>query len=346
MHEYLYREDLVRVAVILGVIVSTLIYERMQLTTGGAIVPGYLALFVLAPLSIVVTLATAYVTYRIVNGPIAARYIVYGRRKFELEVIIGLAIVAALYALAQLQLGFPPLVTAVYGIGFVIPGLIAHDMFRQGPSRTILVLLGAIAVVASIIFILVSLGEIAPVDVIPPAPLGPAVRGFSDELLLPAVVVSVIAGLVLFHVLGLRSGGFVTAAYLALVAPDLRDLAFTGGVAALTYLIVARLLGSRLMLFGRRKVAMMMLVAASIAWTAETVAIAASGGQYHPWQGFNAITLMVPGLLANDAERQGPERTIWGAVLATLAVLAAMNLLTAALDLIRPAATALIQNHP
>lgn len=346
MHEYLYREDLVRVAVILGVIVSTLIYERMQLTTGGAIVPGYLALFVLAPLSIVVTLATAYLTYRIVNGPIAARFIIYGRRKFELEIIVGLAIVSLLYGLAQLQLGFPPIVTAVYGIGFVIPGLVAHDMFRQGPARTIVVLVGALAVVAAIIFVLVTLGEIAPVVNAPSAPIGPAVRGFSDEFLLPAVVVSVIAGLVLFHVLGLRSGGFVTAAYLALVAPDLRDLAFTAVVAALTYLIVARVLASRLMLFGRRKVAMMMLVAASIAWTMEAAAVAYSGGQYHPWQGFNAITLMIPGLLANDAERQGPERTLWGAALATLAVLAAMNLLTAALDLIQPGATALLQNHP
>jgi poly-gamma-glutamate biosynthesis protein PgsC/CapC len=346
MHEYLYREDLVRVAVILGVIVSTLIYERMQLTTGGAIVPGYLALFVLAPLSIVVTLATAYLTYRIVNGPIAARFIIYGRRKFELEVIVGLTIVAILYGLAQLQLGFPPLVTAVYGIGFVIPGLIAHDMFRQGPSRTVLVLVGALAVVAAIISILVAFSEIGAVGAPTVAPLAPVARGFSDSLLLPAVVVSVIAGLVLFHVLGLRSGGFVTAAYLALVAPDLRDLAFTAVVAAATYLIVARLLGARLMLFGRRKVAMMMLVAASLAWTAETAAVALSAGQYHPWLGFNAITLMIPGLLANDAERQGPERTLWGATLATLTVLASMNLLTTALDLIHPVTTALAQNHP
>jgi poly-gamma-glutamate biosynthesis protein PgsC/CapC len=346
MHEYLYREDLVRVAVIAGIIVSTLIYERLQLTTGGAIVPGYLALFVLAPLSIIVTLATAYVTYRIVNGPIAARFIVYGRRKFELEVIIGIAIVSVLYAIAQLRLGLPPLVTAVYGIGFVIPGLIAHDMFRQGPARTVAVLIGALAVVATIVFVLVTLGELAPTGPVTPANLGPVVRGFSDDLLLPAVVVSVLAGLVIFHTLGLRSGGFVPAAYLALVSPDLRDLAFTAGVAVLTYVIVARLLGTRLLLFGRRKVAMMMLVAAAIAWATETLVITLTGGQYQPWQGFNAITLMIPGLLANDAERQGLERTTWGVALAVLAVLVSMNLLTAALKAIVPAVSALAVNQP
>jgi hypothetical protein len=112
-------------------------------------------------------------------------------------------------------------------------------------------------------------------------------------------------------------------------------------VAATTYLIVARGLGARLLLFGRRKVAMMMLVAATIAWAGEALVVGASGGLYHPWQGFNAITLMIPGLLANDAERQGPERTVWGVVLATLTVIVVMNLLTATLDVARPLVTTL-----
>jgi hypothetical protein len=82
MHDYLYDEETVRFALIFGVIVGMLLYERLQVTTGGAIVPGYLGLFILAPLSIGVTLVTAYATFRIVNGPIASRTILYGRRKF------------------------------------------------------------------------------------------------------------------------------------------------------------------------------------------------------------------------------------------------------------------------
>ncbi|MEO7665184.1 MAG: poly-gamma-glutamate biosynthesis protein PgsC/CapC [Candidatus Limnocylindrales bacterium] len=335
MHEYLYAEDLVRVAVIAGVIVSTILYDRFQLTTGGAVVPGYLALFVLAPLSIVVTLASAYVTYRIVNGPIAARVILYGRRKFEIEVLIGLAIVSVLYGIAQLRLGLPPFVTAVYGIGFVVPGLIAHDMFRQGPAKTVGTLVGAIAVVALVIFVMLTLGEIAPIEGrSAPELLGSAARGYSETLLLPAIVVSVLAGLVIFRTIGLRTGGFVTAAYVALVSPDVRDLAFAAAVALATYAVVTRILSPRLLLFGRRKVAMMVLVAASLGWLAEVVIVALTNDAYHPWRGFNAITLMVPALLANDSERQGIERTVWGVTLATLAVLAATNLLTAVLDLV------------
>ena len=341
MHEYLYEADLVRIGVITGIVVSTLLYERFHLTTGGAVVPGYLALFVLAPLAIAVTIGTAYLTYRIVNGPLAARTILYGRRKFEIEVLIGLGFVSVVYAFAQIRLGLPPLATAVYGVGFVLPGLIAHDMFRQGPLKTIGVLAAAIAVVAAILFILVTLADLGPPRVVPPPLHGVVARGYDEELLLPAVVVSVVAGLVIFRGLGLRTGGFVTAAYVALVAPDLRDLVFTASIALITYLFVSRTLADRLLLFGRRKVAMMLLVASVLAWSIELAVVAVSGGAYQPWQGFNAITFMVPGLIANDMERQGVERTAWGITIAVLSVIAMMSLLTAALDFLNPYLSAL-----
>ncbi|MEJ7715130.1 MAG: hypothetical protein WKF40_05245 [Thermoleophilaceae bacterium] len=43
------------------------------------------------------------------------------------------------------------------------------------------------------------------------------------------------------------------------------------------------------------------------------------------------MTLMVPALLANDAQRQGLERTLWGAGISTLAVYGSLNLVTAGL---------------
>jgi poly-gamma-glutamate biosynthesis protein PgsC/CapC len=338
MHQYLYEADLVRIGVIAGVVVSALLYERFHLTTGGGIVPGYLALFILAPLAIVVTLVTAYLTFRIVNGPLAGRMILYGRRKFEMEVLVGLAFVAVLYIVAQLQLGLPPVATAVYGIGFVLPGLIAHDMFRQGPAKTVAVLAGAIAIVAVVLSLFVLLANIEPPRGV--LAIGPSDRGYDVGLLLPAVVVSVLAGLAIFRKLGLRSGGFVTAAYLAFVAPELRDLAFAVIIALLTYFIVTRLLATRLLLFGRRKVAMMILVSATLAWSAEVLVVWVTGGAYQPWHGLNAITLMVPALLANDAERQGVERSLWGATLATLAVIAAMNFLAAGIAAVQATSVA------
>jgi len=48
MHAYAYDTELVRIAIVLGVVVSMLFYDRYSVTTGGVIVSGYLALF-LAP---------------------------------------------------------------------------------------------------------------------------------------------------------------------------------------------------------------------------------------------------------------------------------------------------------
>ena len=49
VNEYLYSPDVVRVTLVMGVITSMLFYERLHLTTGGAIVPAYLALGLQAP---------------------------------------------------------------------------------------------------------------------------------------------------------------------------------------------------------------------------------------------------------------------------------------------------------
>jgi hypothetical protein len=43
------------------------------------------------------------------------------------------------------------------------------------------------------------------------------------------------------------------------------------------------------------------------------------------------MSLMIPALLANDAQRQGLERTLWGASIATLSVYGVVNLLDAGL---------------
>ena len=96
MHEYLFRREVVRVALVVGVIVSMLFYERVQLTTGGAIVPAYLALHLPRPLFVATTVAAAYATYLVVNRALARRVILYGRRKFEVEVLVGLALIMIL----------------------------------------------------------------------------------------------------------------------------------------------------------------------------------------------------------------------------------------------------------
>jgi poly-gamma-glutamate biosynthesis protein PgsC/CapC len=331
VHDYFFRPEVVRVALVLGVIVSMLFYERVQLTTGGAIVPAYLALHIPQPLFILTTIVAGFCTYLLVSVALARRVILYGRRKFEVEMLVGLGIVMVL-ALVSGQLSrLDPILLGLAGIGFLVPGILAHDMARQKPGRTVLAVLGTTAILGLFVFVYTSLLEIAPLDLSEVAEGIPSVTGYPAELLLPAAAVSVAVGMLVFARLGLRSGGFISGAYVALVAPRWLDLVIAVVVALATWFVVVHLLMPRLLLFGRRKLSTMVLVGAILGWTAELVVVAATGGDYVPWRGLTIITLMVPALLANDAQRQGWEKTAWGAALTALGTFAAMNLLAAGL---------------
>jgi poly-gamma-glutamate biosynthesis protein PgsC/CapC len=330
VHEYFFRPEVVRVALVVGVVVSILFYERVQLTTGGAIVPAYLTMFLPEPLYILSTLVIAYLTYVVVNKVIAKRFILYGRRKFEVEVLVGLGFICIASALAWVGGRANPTLYGVAGIGMLIPGVLAHDMFRQRPRRTLVAVAVTTGIVALVVFIFASLLDISSVPETP-LPRAGDDTGYPIELLLLAAIASVLVGLLTFSKLGLRSGGFVSAAYLALIVARPLDLAFSAALALLTWLVVTRLVMPNLLVFGRRKLSAMVLVGSILAWSAESLVVALTNGAFQPWRGFVLMSLMIPALLANDAQRQGIERTLWGSAIATCAVYGVTNVVAAGL---------------
>jgi poly-gamma-glutamate biosynthesis protein PgsC/CapC len=332
VHDYFFRPEVVRVALVVCVIISMLFYERVQLTTGGAIVPAYLALHLPAPLFIVTTVLAAWATYVIVQIVLARRFILYGRRKFEVEVLVGLAIVMILTVLAGRLATVEPALVGLAGIGFLIPGILAHDMARQRPGKTIVAVLGTTVILGLFVFVYSSLLEVASLDFGASAAGLASVTSFPQELVVVAAAASVVIGMFVFARLGLRSGGFISGAYIALVAPRWLDLVFAGVVAVATWFVVVHVLMPRLLLFGRRKLSTMVLVGAILGWAAELAVVAWTGGDYVPWRGLTIITLMVPALLANDAQRQGWEKTVWGATLTALGTFGVMNLLAGTLQ--------------
>ena len=331
MHEYFFRPEVARVALVVGVVVSILFYERVQLTTGGAIVPAYLTMFLPAPLYILTTLATAYLTYVLVSVVIAKRWILYGRRKFEVEILVGLTLVCATTMIAVSISGQNPLFFGLTGVGMLIPGVLAHDMFRQNPRKTLFAVTATTAIVALIVFLYASLLMISPSGQQYSLPSFDPNTGYPLELVLLGAVCSVLVGLLSFARLGLRSGGFISGAYLALVLPRGWDLLFAATLALVTWVVVTRLVMPRLLVFGRRKLSTMLLVGSVLTWSAESAIVSLTNGSYSPWSGFVLMGIMIPALLANDAQRQGLERTVWGAAIATLGVYGAMNLIDAGL---------------
>ena len=330
MREYLYSPELIRLAIVLGVVVSMIFYEKVQLTTGGAIVPAYLAISLPHPLMIVSTVAAGLAAWGVTNVWLPKRKILYGRRKFDIELLVGLGFIAA-GTMASGALGsWSPLLLSLSGIGFLIPGIIAHDMGRQGPKRTLQAIAATTVILALIIYVLEEVLEL--LQAVPqgdPAQLA-SVLGYPREFIIVAVMASVFLGMVLSARLDIRAGGFVTGGYLALVGPRWAELAFALVAAVITYVIVVRLLMPTLLVFGRRKLATMLLVAALVTWTGELVVMHLTDQSFVPWRGLTAVTLMIPALLANDAQRQGWEKTLWGAGLSGVGAYAITNLAVAA----------------
>jgi len=130
-------------AIGIGIAVSFVYYELVGLSPGGMVVPGYLALFFLQPNRIIITLLVTLLTYFSVH--ILSNYIIlYGRRRFLAAILLG-------FLMKWLIEGFivkmPISGIELQTIGYIIPGLIANEMRRQGIFPT----LYSLAIVAGIV---------------------------------------------------------------------------------------------------------------------------------------------------------------------------------------------------
>lgn len=329
MYEYSISNELARLTIILGIVVSTIIYKRSGLTLGGVIVCGYLALFVGQPIHIVVTLAIAYLTYQIVYKILQKRFMLNGRNLFEIEILVGLIFQVLWITIIRLFGTINLDLTILYGIGFVLPGVIAHDMGRQGARNTIGSILLGVSIVALIIFPLSAIEELLPnLFVRTSSPLlraQPYTYTYPIQLLPIGIIVSVFLDLLAYSKFRMRSGGFVTAAYLALFAARPLDLVFVIVASILTFIFVQLLTSRYVLAFGRTKLGMMILSGVVISWLLEIMIINLTQGRFVPWSGFVIIMPTIASLIANDFAREGTYSTVVTTSFATAGVWLAMQ---------------------
>ena len=118
----------------IGLAMSLLYTELFGVAPGGIIVPGYLALAISEPLTVALTFGVALLTFFVVRvlGTIA---IVYGRRRNVLAILIGFGFGAL--ARTVVGAGTPLGEFGIDVVGYVIPGLLAIWMDRQGVVVTV-----------------------------------------------------------------------------------------------------------------------------------------------------------------------------------------------------------------
>ena len=135
----------------LGIAIGYVFFEITGLTAGGILVPGYLALYLDEPLRIIATLGIALITHWAVAlaGNV---FILFGRRRYLITMLIGF--IMNFFANMLLP-AFTADASTLQIIGYIIPGLIAADFYRQGIWQTILamgIVCGTVFIVLQILF--------------------------------------------------------------------------------------------------------------------------------------------------------------------------------------------------
>ncbi len=113
----------------IGLVVSLLYAEVFGAAPGGIIVPGYLALGLDDPVIVTLTLGVSLLTFFVVRV-LATVMIIYGRRRTVLMILIGFLVGSLVRE--GLGAGTPVGPFEIDVIGYIIPGLLAIWMDRQG----------------------------------------------------------------------------------------------------------------------------------------------------------------------------------------------------------------------
>ncbi|MDD9302710.1 MAG: poly-gamma-glutamate biosynthesis protein PgsC [Desulfobacter sp.] len=124
-------------AIAIGLVYGFFFLEWTGLVAGGLIAPGYFALAFDQPWAIALCLLTALASMIAVRL-LSFVTILYGRRRFILSVLVAFALQ---WSLGAMVMGTELAQGRVEVVGYIIPGLVAHEMDRQGVGLTLLSLL-------------------------------------------------------------------------------------------------------------------------------------------------------------------------------------------------------------
>lgn len=128
---------MLKVAVALSIILGFLSQEFLGLASGGLVSAGYLAFFFNQPYRILSTIILAIIVFGSIKALEQVLFI-YGRRRFACCVLLGI-----IYAwiLNDILVSSTFITEDIRIIGYVVPGLIANDMLKQGIFKTLAVLI-------------------------------------------------------------------------------------------------------------------------------------------------------------------------------------------------------------
>lgn len=126
-------EDLIPNAIGIGLVVSLVFSETLGLAAGGMVVPGYIALNINNPTTVLMTLLLGVAAFLVVKV-MSTFMILFGRRRTVVIIIVGFLLGALFRNFMHVDIGGQTY--QLHAIGYIIPGLVAMWIDRQGMVET------------------------------------------------------------------------------------------------------------------------------------------------------------------------------------------------------------------
>ena len=126
--------------------------ESEEKTAGGIIVPGWVALHLHNPFSVFITFFIALIVFVLVE--ITSKFMfIYGKRRLVISLLLGF-LIGLIFNTYLGTIILQQYSVEIYSIGFIIPGMIANWMSRQGVIRTVTIIFITAPIVQLIIIML------------------------------------------------------------------------------------------------------------------------------------------------------------------------------------------------
>jgi poly-gamma-glutamate biosynthesis protein PgsC/CapC len=127
--------EIAAIGIAIGLLFSLVCYLTTNLSPGGMITPGWLALTLVEDLQrAAMVVGVTVLTY--VGTLLMQKFVIlYGKRLFAAVVLLGVTLQATVMIVLSLEF---PLMYANQTLGFIVPGLIAYQLVRQPRGATLL----------------------------------------------------------------------------------------------------------------------------------------------------------------------------------------------------------------
>lgn len=127
--------EIAAISIAIGLLFSLLCYLTTNLSPGGMITPGWLALTLVEDLQLAAMVMGVTVLTYLASRLLQRHVILYGKRLFATVVLTGVILQTGLYFVLRSEF---PLMYAHQTLGFIVPGLIAYQLLRQPKGPTVL----------------------------------------------------------------------------------------------------------------------------------------------------------------------------------------------------------------